>query len=66
MELTVAKESYALWSIIMMVDHQTDTECIVDPGSQIIAMSQAMCHDLALIYNPTILLNMQLANSEID
>ena len=43
-----------------------DTECIVDPSSQIIAMSEAVCHDLALIYDLTIQLNMQLANSEID
>ena len=50
----------------MKIDHQIDTECIVDPGSQIIAMSEAVCHDLALIYDPTIQLNMQLANSEID
>ena len=47
-ELTVAKESHALWSIVMKIDHQIDTECIVDPGSQIIAMSEAVCHDLAL------------------
>ena len=50
----------------MKIDHQIDTECIVDPGSQIIAMSEAVCHDLALIYDPTIQLNMQSANGEID
>ena len=66
MELTVTKESHALQSIIMKVDHQTDTECIVDPGSQIIAMSEPVCHNLALIYNPTTQLNVQTANSEID
>ena len=31
-ELTVAKESHALRSIIMKIDHQINTECIVDPG----------------------------------
>ena len=41
-------------------------KCIVDPGSQIIAMSEAVCHDLALIYDPTIQLNMQSANGGID
>ena len=50
----------------LKIDHQIDTECIVDPGSQIIAMSEAMCHDLVLIYDPTIQLNMQLVNGEID
>ena len=65
-KLTVAKESYALQSIIMKVDHQIDTECIVDLSFQIIAMSEAVCHDLALISNPTIQLNMQSANGKID
>ena len=41
-ELTIAKESHNLWLIIMKVDHQIDMECIVDPGSQIIAMSEAV------------------------
>ena len=50
----------------MKIYHQINMECIVDPGSQIIAMSEAVCHNLALIYNPTIQLNMQSANSEID
>jgi len=55
-KLMVAKGSHTLQSIIMKVD----------PGSQIIAMSEAVCHNLALIYNPTIQLNMQSANGEID
>ena len=50
----------------MKIDHQINMECIVDPGSQIIAMSEAVCHDLVLIYDPTIQLNMQSANGEID
>ena len=50
----------------MKIDNQIDMECIVDPGSQIIAMSEAVCHDLVLIYDPTIQLNMQSGNSEID
>ena len=66
MKLTIAKESHALCLIIMKVDHQIDTECIVDPGSPIIAMLEAMCHNLALIYDPIIQLNMQLPNSKID
>ena len=50
----------------MKIDNQIDMECIVDPGSQIIAMSEALCHNLALIYDPTIQLNMQSANGKID
>ena len=66
MELTVAKESHTLWLIIMKVDHQIDMECIVDPGYQIIAMLEAVCHNLLLIYDSTIQLNMQSANGKID
>ena len=36
--LTVAKESYALRAINMLVDRRMEVECIVDPGCQIIAM----------------------------
>ena len=50
----------------MKIGHQINTECIVDPGSQIIARSEAVCHNLVLIYDPTIQLNMQTANSKID
>jgi hypothetical protein len=65
-ELTVAKESHALRSIIMVVDNQEQVETIIDPGSQIIAMADSVCHELGLIYDPTIQLNMQSANGEID
>jgi hypothetical protein len=41
-------------------------EGIIDPGSQIIAMSEAVCHDIGLAYNLSIKLNMQLANGEVD
>jgi hypothetical protein len=64
--LTVAKESYALRSIHMLVDNQETIKSIVDPGSQIIAMSEDVAHQLGLIYDPTIRLNLQSANGEID
>jgi hypothetical protein len=65
-QLIVAKESSALQSIFPLVDHQQHVESILDPGSQIIAMSENVCMDLALIYDPTIILNMQSANGEVD
>ena len=64
--LTVTKESHALRSIFLLVDNQERIESIVDPGCQIVAMSEAVCHDLALPYDPKIRLNMQSANGEID
>jgi predicted aspartyl protease len=62
----VGKESHVLRSIHMMVDNKEKIECIVDPGSQIIAMSEEICHDLGLTYDPTIQLHMQSANGAVD
>ncbi len=64
--LVVAKESCALRSIVPMVDNHLKVECILDNGCQIIAMSEEVCHELAMIYDPTIILNMQSANGTID
>jgi gag-polyprotein putative aspartyl protease len=64
--LTVAKESHALRSISMLVDNKENVEAILDPGSQIIAMSEDVCHDLGLPYDPSIRLNMQSANGTVD
>jgi hypothetical protein len=63
---TVAQESLALWSIHMSIANESSVECIVDPGSQIIAMSQQLCHELGLTYDPSIRLHMQSANGEIN
>ncbi|KAL7281404.1 hypothetical protein ACG7TL_004717 [Trametes sanguinea] len=65
-QLTVAKESHALRSIVGLVDNKEYVEAIVDPGCQVIAMSENVCHALALAYDPSIRLNMQSANGEVD
>jgi hypothetical protein len=64
--LNIAQESHALRLITMVVDNREEVEGIIDPGSQIIAMSEAVCHDIGLAYDPFIKLNMQLANGEVD
>ncbi|EIM84042.1 uncharacterized protein STEHIDRAFT_61979 [Stereum hirsutum FP-91666 SS1] len=64
--LVVSQESAALRAINPLVDHQLHVECILDPGSQIIAMSDAVCNELALIYDPSFRLNMQSANGELN
>ena len=64
--LVVAKESSALRSIIPLVDNQLKVEAILDPGCQIVAMSEDVCHELGLPYDPRIVLNMQSANGAID
>ncbi|KAF8867438.1 hypothetical protein BD779DRAFT_1607161, partial [Infundibulicybe gibba] len=55
----VAKESHALRAIPVLVDGKETIAAIVDPGSQIIAMSEDVAVDLGL-------LNMQSANGIID
>jgi hypothetical protein len=51
---------------MMVVDNREKVGDIIDPGSQIIAMSEAVCHDIGLAYDPFIKLNMQSANGEVD
>ena len=64
--LTVAKESSALWTILLLINHNQYVKSVLDPGSQVIAMLEATCHALALIYDPHIRLRMQSANREVD
>ncbi|KAJ7279556.1 hypothetical protein C8J57DRAFT_1037050, partial [Mycena rebaudengoi] len=61
-DLVVSMESSAIRSILPVVDNQQQVESIVDGGSQIIAMSEAICHELGLPYDPRIVLKMQSAN----
>jgi len=46
--LIVAKESSALCSILPMIDNHLRIESIMDPGCQITAMSEEVCHALGL------------------
>jgi hypothetical protein len=50
----------------MVIDNREEVEGIIDLGSQIIAMSEVVCHDIGLAYDPSIKLNMQSANGEVD
>src|SRR6267154_4552386 len=62
----VAAESSALRAILPTVDGQDKIEAILDPGCQIVAMSEEVCNALALPYDPTIRLNMVSANGGVD
>ena len=64
--LIIAKESSAVRSIFALIDNSRRKECILDPGCQIVAMSEDTCHELSLIYDPAIRLNMQSANGNTD
>jgi hypothetical protein len=65
-KLIVAKDSSAVRSIFSLVDNSQKKECILDPGCQIVAMSEETCHDLGLAYDPRIKLHMQSANGNLD
>jgi len=64
--IRVGKESGALCAVWPVVANREEVECIIDPGSQIVAMSEAVSTRLGLSYNPLIILNMQSANGEVD
>ena len=64
--LTVAKESTAIRSLYALVASSQKIECTVDPGCQIIAMAESVCHLLGLAYDPRVHLNMESANGTFD
>src|ERR1700677_2111069 len=64
--MVIAKDSHALQSVPLIIDNKKEVDSVVDPGSQIVAMSEEVCHQLALTYDPNIKLNMQSANGSID
>jgi hypothetical protein len=65
-KLHVAKESSALRAVVPLVNNHLKVESILDPGCQIIAMSEDVCHELALAYDPSIILHMESANGTVD
>ena len=62
----VAKDSLALRSIHMRVNFRDNIECVVDPGSSIVSMSEAVALHLCLSYDPTIYIRMESANGSMD
>lgn len=64
--LMVATDSVAIRSVHALIDNSMKKECILDPGCQIIAMSEKACHEIGLAYDPAIRLNMQSANGEVN
>ncbi|SRR6266702_513815 len=53
-KVEVATESNALCPVLPVVDSQERIEAILDPGCQIVAMSEEVCNALALTYDPTV------------
>ena len=65
-KIVVAAESRALWAILLVINRQDKVKAILDPGCQIVAMSEEVCNALALHYDPTIRLHMMSANGGVD
>ena len=64
--LKVAMESTAIRSILAVIDARQKKECTVDPGCQVIAMSESACHSLSFAYDPRIQLQTESANGTFD
>ena len=50
----------------MDIDNCTGIERIIDPRSQIITMSEDVCHDMGVLYDLTITLCMQSADGDVN
>jgi hypothetical protein len=62
----VAMESNALRAILPTIADQEQVEAILDPGCQIVAMSEEVCIALGIAYDPNVRLNMVSANRGVD
>ena len=64
--IKVATESNALRAIMPLVAEQEYIEAILDPGCQIVAMSEEVCLALAIPYDPNVRLNMVSTNGGVN
>lgn len=64
--MRVAQESNALRTVRALVGERNEIDCILDPGCQVVACSEAVCHELGLSYDPSVVLHMQSTNGEVD
>ncbi|OSC96520.1 hypothetical protein PYCCODRAFT_1355960, partial [Trametes coccinea BRFM310] len=64
--LRTSADSLAIRAIEGTFQGGLKASCILDSGSAIISMSEGLCHALGLAYDPTIVLEMQSANGELN
>ncbi len=64
--LKCARESAPIRSIYPIINHQLEVECVLDSGSQIISMSEAICQQSGLAYDPTMVVEMQSSNGTLN
>jgi hypothetical protein len=65
-KLRVARESHSLRAMTMTLDRKAEVSCVVDPGCSVISMSDAVSHQLGIMYDPSIRIEMEAANGEVD
>lgn len=56
----VADESVILRTVWPVIENHSAVECVVDPGCQIVAMSEAIAERVGLQYDPTVILTCSL------
>ena len=64
--VVVAQDTSSLRCIWLMVANHCQVKSILDPGCQIVMMSEAVAVKIGLIYDPTVVLHMQSTNGQID
>ncbi|KAG6896278.1 hypothetical protein C0995_011639, partial [Termitomyces sp. Mi166 len=64
--LCITKDTDLFRAIMAIIDRKEEVECIVDSGLQIVSMLEEITHQLGLVYDRTVMLNMQSANGVID
>ena len=61
-----AKEPHSIRLIIMDVNGNNPVESVIDPSSSIVVMSEEVCLELMLTYDPSIHIPLESANGRID
>jgi hypothetical protein len=61
-----AKESHSIRSVTANIQGSNPIESIVNPSSSIIVMSEEFCHRLGLVYDESVIIELQSANSSIN
>ena len=65
--VVVGRPLSSLRTIWALVGNSAEhVECILDPGSQIVAISENLCDHLHLVYNPANMLGMESANGQVN
>ncbi|KAG6838560.1 hypothetical protein C0991_010691, partial [Blastosporella zonata] len=65
-DVQVAKEANAICTIKANLNNFGTADCIVDSGSQVVAISEAMAVKFGLTWDPQITLKMVSANGQSD